>query len=713
MPDQNPIIAATVQVDTGNSNETLKGFNKEIKNTKESLKDTGATALNTGEQIKGAGGHFTKLKDQMSALPGPLGQAGEGVGKLNTAFKALLANPVGLVLAAIVAVLALLYKAFTNTFAGGEKVEQIFAAIKAAAQALLDNLDKIGSAIVKVFSFDFSGAISDIHDVIQATADAAGKMAQLTRDAQGLKKEQLQNDLDSAKRAKDLAILREQAGDDSVSPAKRKAALKELQAIAQQNAKDDIDLAKRTAENKIAIASLEKDGDKKNLEEVTKAKIEQINVETQNANELRRINKQVTAAEKQEAAERKANAQAAAAAAKAERQKLLEFNNKLLSLQQENEISQLQAGYDRELKQLENKIANEKRANDLAFRDKKITREQQAQLDTALDIQLGLQKDALDKKHQEETAKKEVDFQKELAAIRGKAALSSITDAREVERVQLNLGYEEKLADAIARYQSDQVKFQEIKNALDEQLRAEQAKIELKFQLEDDKKKLELDLQKQDKIIADKALAEAERLAAVDAEQALVQAAFDNKILSELDYNTKVAALSEARKTIREQEAEHNNRVAAAIGDAFATLSEIAGKQTVAGKALAIASTTIKTYQSAVAAFQGMVSSIPGPVGIALGAVAAAGAIATGIATVKKIVAVQVPGGGGGGGGSVPTGIQTPAAPVAPTQSSTKIDSSSIEQINNQSARVYMVEADGASARERQERLRRAAVLGG
>jgi hypothetical protein len=62
-------------------------------------------------------------------------KAGEGVDGLGAKFRILLANPVVLVLTAIVAVLALVYKAFTNTFEGGEKMEQVFAGIKAAGQA--------------------------------------------------------------------------------------------------------------------------------------------------------------------------------------------------------------------------------------------------------------------------------------------------------------------------------------------------------------------------------------------------------------------------------------------------------------------------------------------------------------------------------------------------------------------------------------------------
>jgi hypothetical protein len=77
-------------------------------------------------------------------------------------------------------------------------------------------------------------------------------------------------------------------------------------------------------------------------------------------------------------------------------------------------------------------------------------------------------------------------------------------------------------------------------------------------------------------------------------------------------------------------------------------------------KKLNIAMATIDTIKGAVSAFTGMTASVPGPVGLALGAVAAAGVVASGVANVKKITSTQFDGGGGsvsastgaGGGGA-------------------------------------------------------------
>ncbi len=73
----------------------------------------------------------------------------------------------------------------------------------------------------------------------------------------------------------------------------------------------------------------------------------------------------------------------------------------------------------------------------------------------------------------------------------------------------------------------------------------------------------------------------------------------------------------------------------------FGQLSALAGQQSDAGKAFAIAQTTIDTYQSATSAYKSL-SGIPiiGPV---LGVVAAAAAVAAGLANVKKITSVKTP----------------------------------------------------------------------
>lgn len=714
MPDSNQIVAANLQVDSGNSNANIKEVNKNLTDVKANLKDTGATASVTSKAVGESGASFGKLKEQIAAVPGPLGAAGEGVSKLSAAFKALLANPVVLVLAAIVGILTLLYKAFTNTFEGGEKMEQVFSGIKASAQALFDNLGHIASAIVKFFSFDFSGAVDEIKAVGNAVANAYSQMSKLTAQAQELHREQLANDLEQADRAKKLAILREEATDDSIPIAKRKEALLELKADAEQNSKDDIALAKKVTENKIAQLTLQKDGARKNQDEINKLKIEQINVETDNANELRRIGKQITAANKQEIAERKAAAEKAAADAKARRQELVEFTNKLLKIQQDTELASITDAYEKEKKQLENKIADDKRTNDVAFQDRKITRAQYQQINLALDQEANAQRAALTTKHNQDVADKEAAFQKDLQGIIGKIKEDGETNARQTEKVKLQIDHDQRVADAAKTYKDDAIKFQAIKKALDDELRADQAKLDEKNRLEDAKKKLAVKEQQQKAIIKDQKSSLLQRQSALDAEQVLIQQAFDNKVITEQEYNTKVAELSQERQQLDQIEADNKKKTFDIISQGLNSLADLIGKNTAAGKAAAVAATIISTYEAAWAIFNAASknpATIPFP---AYPYIQAGLAIVAGLENVQKIVSVSTP--GGGSSASAPSGgaPAAPAAPVAPTQQGTTLDQSSINSIGNATTgRTYVLDADVQNNADRNARLNRAARLGG
>ena len=180
-----------------------------------------------------------------------------------------------------------------------------------------------------------------------------------------------------------------------------------------------------------------------------------------------------------------------------------------------------------------------------------------------------------------------------------------------------------------------------------------------------------LRLEKQREILEEERLIEEERLqmkvdsyaigtqARVDAENELKDRLqeIDNEITSNEDAN------KQARVKIAEEEAKAKVASTNAIKDALNTAASLLGESTAAGKAAAIAATTIDTIQSGVSAYKGMVAAIPGPVGIAAGAVASAGSLASGYASVKKILSVKTPNGGGGGGGA-PSAPSQPQAPA-------------------------------------------------
>lgn len=197
---------------------------------------------------------------------------------------------------------------------------------------------------------------------------------------------------------------------------------------------------------------------------------------------------------------------------------------------------------------------------------------------------------------------------------------------------------------------------------------------------------------------------------AYDAEQALLDEALANNLISEKEYTDKSRALSEARTAIDEKEKQNRIDIAREVAQGLGDLSNLVGQQTAAGKSLAIASATITTYLTAIEAYKrGMV--IGGPI---LAAANAAIAAAVGISNIRKIVAVKVPGGSGSGGAGVPS-VNTGSAPIQPQAALptvTQLDNQTINRMGSAANRAYVIESDISNNQERITRINRAARLG-
>ena len=128
------------------------------------------------------------------------------------------------------------------------------------------------------------------------------------------------------------------------------------------------------------------------------------------------------------------------------------------------------------------------------------------------------------------------------------------------------------------------------------------------------------------------------------------------KIRDQYQKRREKLAKEEADYNVALKKAEQENELQLA-SSAFAAIANLAGQGTAAGKAAAIAATTIDTYLGAQKAYTSQL--IPGdPTSPVRAAIAAGVAVAGGIANVAAIMRTQTPGTGGaagGGGGGVPT----------------------------------------------------------
>ena len=234
-------------------------------------------------------------------------------------------------------------------------------------------------------------------------------------------------------------------------------------------------------------------------------------------------------------------------------------------------------------------------------------------------------------------------------------------------------------------------------------------KIKDKFRLEDDAKKAtELE-----KTINDNQVSFENRLAAVDAEQALFQKQFDDKLISEKDFNDKTKTLSDSRIKINELEAAAKTVLFQKTSEVLNKGADLLGKNTAAGKAMAAAAALINTYQG-ITAELATKTVTPFEIGLKIANVAIIAA--TGFKAVKDIIAVKVP--GGGGGGSVPSAAAGGGAPTAPSfnvvgASGTNQLAQSIGAQQQQPIQAYVVANNVTTAQALNRNIIESATIGG
>ena len=151
------------------------------------------------------------------------------------------------------------------------------------------------------------------------------------------------------------------------------------------------------------------------------------------------------------------------------------------------------------------------------------------------------------------------------------------------------------------------------------------------------------------------------------------------------------------------------------ISSALSSVAQMVGENTIAGKALAVASATINTYLGATKAL----ATYPPP----FGAIAAGVVIAGGLLQVKKIISTKIPkppgtnlrgsSGGGGGGASAPS-TQVPqiqTAQALETDTGSQI-SETIAASSQRPVQAYVVSTEVSSVQSLDRRTNAAASFG-
>jgi hypothetical protein len=118
------------------------------------------------EGVIGEGGKIEGVAQKFGSLPGPIGNAANAMGGLGKQMWALVANPIGAVIAALVGAITLLYKAFTSTNEGADKLDQGLAGLGAAFEVVMNAIAKVAENLIGLFE-NPQKALSDFSDMLK------------------------------------------------------------------------------------------------------------------------------------------------------------------------------------------------------------------------------------------------------------------------------------------------------------------------------------------------------------------------------------------------------------------------------------------------------------------------------------------------------------------------------------------------------------------
>jgi len=298
------------------------------------------------------------------------------------------------------------------------------------------------------------------------------------------------------------------------------------------------------------------------------------------------------------------------------------------------------------------------------------------------------------KQYQDEEDAKEQEFQKRLNDIRTEIRLAGIKDENEKAKEQILLDFKSKRQEVLdnEKLTADQrtALILTLKEQEDQQLKALQFTIDeantLKEleKLDAEMKKAENDFEMQRTLLEQK--------------QALIDEQYKDDLDAQEKYNAATEANTNARIELDRKEKEAKLANASQIAGFLNTVSNLAGKNTAAGKATAIAATTIDTYVGAQKAYVSQMQLTPdSPI---RAAIAAAIALATGIKNVREISKVKVPGGGGASAPSISASAPASVQQV-PTIGESPITALGAAMTPTQPLRAYVVESEVTGSQKR------------
>lgn len=616
-----------------------------------------------------------------------------GIGGMTKSALTFIATPFGLVLAAIAAVIALVQNSMDRGTASSEKITKVFTTFSLITDRLMGLLEPLGDILIDGIAagFDLAGKAAEaamgwiadglsllgfdesaegVRNFTEEIKTTAAETHNLKAAQEKLAAQMAVQEVNNEKAKQQIDELKKKYEDQTATEQERLDALQKAAAIEKENMAQRKALAdeaynievRKAALNKgltaEEISNLQKQGaayaekmmkvkgfSQEEIDALKKAQVEKLHI---GGEETKMIQAQadaenkihVDAEAKREAAAEKARTRAAAEAQKKQQQLNDEITKQKLELEifiesqgekartmkEELELAEKIAARKKEIAQAEYN-ASAKTANDklaLSLENMRIDKDvAEAQMNLTM---ANAQKELDTIKANNATKIAEGKFLSDELYQAEKARLDNIEKAEIAFQAQ-------RLASGIITQETYNAEIKKISDKFNEDEKT------LKSQRDEAEKGEKLLKLENDRIEAGAAFEYDLGMQLSQIEQKRTQELANENLTAEEKRSINLKYDND-RKAAEKAVADNKMQLAQQTFSNFAT---ILGKESAAGKAIAVAQTTIETYKSAVSAYAGMVQAVPGPVGIALGAVAAAASVATGIANVKKITSTKTP----------------------------------------------------------------------
>lgn len=252
---------------------------KKVKKLDDSIEKTTKSQKESGKQTK-------KNKQGLDDLGGGIGATIKGFKGLIKQMWLMVANPIGLIIAAIAIALTTLFKAFTSTKAGAEKFDQIMAGISATIDVVRDRVLKIASAIAKFFSGDFAGALADGRAAVSGFGDEVAeefrKAANATESLQRVADAMRDLGVSRARLNRDLKEAKEIIESETASYDDKKRAIDEVGIAEQEQTEKELANAQKKLDAIRTLNALS-DSSSEALQEEADAEIALFNIQEKSA----------------------------------------------------------------------------------------------------------------------------------------------------------------------------------------------------------------------------------------------------------------------------------------------------------------------------------------------------------------------------------------------------------------------------------------------